>query len=217
MPSTASQTSSGVSPASTSEATRVRGAAFEAKARKSARSAREPLRPWNRHSSPHPELGVASDLAFVGVRDLDLHHEIGSGAFHVSIGRAFALDEGVAVAPGTLAEIESRVGLHSGAGRLARPSQASVAKPLRCASESAPCLVHDAAEELGQILVKAGRRHQDNEAAYRVEADATEVPVPVDGGKGGDGAGVGVKDVDGRAERPDLHGGGVVHGNTPPV
>ena len=55
-------------------------------------------------------------------------------------------------------------------------------------------------------------RHQGNEPAHRVEADPAERPIPVDGRKLGDG--VGVQDVDGRAERPSVHGGRLVHGDS---
>ena len=60
--------------------------------------------------------------------------------------------------------------------------------------------------------MQARGRHQGDEPAHRVEADAPEMPVPVDGGELLDGLCVGPKDVDGGAERPDVHGGAVVHG-----
>ena len=55
-------------------------------------------------------------------------------------------------------------------------------------------------------------RHQGNGSAHRVEADPAERPIPVDGRKLGDG--VGVQDVDGRAERPGVHGGRLVPGDS---
>ena len=95
-PSTASQTSPGVRPPSTSEAASRRGGVPERRARKSAHSSLVPFRPCRPPELANAHLGVASDLAFVGVRDLGLDTATitpaASGAVAVNIAAAAAQD-----------------------------------------------------------------------------------------------------------------------------
>ena len=170
------------------------------------------LAPVHPPQLPHPHLPVAFGLARIGVRDLDLHHQVRGATFDEGVGRRVAFGEGREVVPGPLADVERAVGLHSRAGRLPPPPKPGAADALDGAGDGAPRGVHDVAEDLGQVLVGEGGRHQGDDPAHRVEADPAEAAVPVDGREFGDGAGVGAQDVDGGAQRPGEHGGGVVHG-----
>ena len=157
----------------------------------------------------HADLAVAFDPALVGVRDLDLDHEVERRAFDERCGRGFVLDRRRAIPPGPLVEVEGAVRLHPRARRLVPPADARAAESLRDVRRR----VHDIVEDPRQILVQVRGRHQHDKPAYRIEADPTEPPVPVDGGQRGHGPGIGVQDVDLGAQRPHVHRGRAADGH----
>ena len=113
----------------------------------------------------------------------------------------FALDQRLAIRSGPLVEVERAVRLHARPRRLAPSAEARGAKSLRGAHGG----IDDVVEDPGEVVVKAGGAHQNDEAPDRVETDATEPPVPVDGGERGHRRGVRAQDVHARPQRPGVH------------
>ena len=160
---------------------------------------------------PHAQVAVAGDLPFVGVRDLGLDHEIGRRALEERLRRLLTLRQRGPIAPRALADVEGAVRFHAGPRGVAGPAQARAAQAPRGTRDRAARRVHDVVENDGQVVVEARRRHQRDEPAHGVEADPAERTVPVDGRELGDRPGVRAQDVNGRAERPDVPRGGIVH------
>ena len=154
-PSTASHTSSGVSPGRTSEAARLRGALPGLRARNSARQLPRAPAAVQPPQLPYLHLPVALGLARVGARDFDLDHQIGRGVLDEGFGAASPpFGQGREIASGALADVERAVWLHPCAGRLASPAKSGTAEPLRRTGEGTPRGVHDVIEDLGQVLVE---------------------------------------------------------------
>ena len=156
---------------------------------------------------PHAQIGVALDLALIGARDLDLHHQIGCVFVEERIGGFLPGGERRAIGPGPFTDVERAVRFHARAGREARLSKTRGKEPLHRAGERARGNVHDVIEDPGQLLVEPRRGHQGDEAEHRVEVDAAERAVPVEGGELDHGLRVGAQDMDRGAERPGAHRG----------
>ena len=146
------------------------------------------------------------------MRDLDLDHQVGSGAFDEGVGCLHPFGESRAKVPGVLAEIERAVGLHPRAGRIAPPPKTGAAQHFHRTGEIFARDIHDVVEVVGQLLMGERGRHQGDEPACRVDADLAEVPVPVDCGQRGNGLGVGVQDVESGAEGSGVRRGRLLHG-----
>ena len=85
----------------------------------------------------YPHLAVAFGLPLVGVRDLDLHHQVRRDALEPGVGRRLPFGEGREIAPGPLAHVELAVRLHSRTGRLVLLAHPGAAQPPRRAGEDA--------------------------------------------------------------------------------
>ena len=172
--SIASHMSPDVSPSSTTEASSSRGARAGTQGEEldtelaSAPVAMQPPQ------LPHPQLGVAFNLAFVTVRDLDLDHQVGRGALDEGDRLRFPYRKGGAKVPGPLADVERAVGFHPGTGGFAPPPKTGAAQHLHGAGEHLPRGFHDIVEKLGELLMGERRRHQGNDPARRIETDLTE-------------------------------------------
>ena len=127
--STASHTSSGVRPPSTSDAASARGGRFGPRARNSAPSSLVPLAPVQQPQLPHLHLRVAFGLALVRARHLDLDHQIGPDLLDERIGGVHPFRDGRPEPLRTLPEVERTVGLQTGVGRVAAPTEAGRSGP----------------------------------------------------------------------------------------
>ena len=213
--STASHTSSGVSPSSTRETASSRrapgskGEDIHLELVGTLAAAQTP-------ELPYPQISVAFDPALVEARDLGFDDQIGGDSDHEIVGGRDPFAKSGEVALGPLADVERTVGLHPRTRRLAPSAKSGVADSAHRARERASRYVHDLVDELRQVFMQARRGHQGDDPKHRVEPDPAEVPVPVHRRERGDGVGVGPENVNGGAERPGVRGGGVVHEGGPP-
>ena len=103
----------------------------------------------------HPHLAVAPGLPLVGVRDLDLHHQIRRDVLEVGVGLRLPFGEGRQIPSGAFADVELAVRLHPRAGRLAPTPQTGAAQPPCRAGENAARGLHDVVQDPGQVVMEA--------------------------------------------------------------
>ena len=213
--STASHTSSGVSPSSTREAASRRGGPPETEREQVHPQLVGALAPVQPPQLPHPEVAVAPDLALVEARDLGLHHQVGRGTLDERHHRRVSFATGGEVASRPFTDVERAVGLHPRAGWLTRAAEAQGPQPLHRIGDSASRRVDDAVDKLGQVFVLVRGGHQGDDAQHRVEPYPAEVSGPIDHRERADRIGIGTEDVKGGAERSRVHRGAFVHERAP--
>ena len=147
---TVSRTSSGAGPASASEASSRRGAAPGTQGEEVRAQLPRPLAAMQPPQLPHPHPAVAFGLALVGVRDLDLRHQVRRDTLDAGIEGLIPRVARPEAASGALRRRRTGSRAPSRAGRFAAPPKPGAADSLRCTGGRAPGDVHDTVQDPGQ-------------------------------------------------------------------